>query len=193
MIQLRTTLSILLFFLVISGCTYDYTPKPRGFFRIGLPPKKYQAYDPAECPYSFDLPVYARVVPDNRRFAEPCWSDIEFPAFNAVINLSYKPLENNLNKYIEDSRTLVYKHTVKADAIDEKVVSHPDNHVYGLLYDIGGDAASSVQFYLTDSTHHFLRGALYFNVAPQHDSLAPVISFISDDIIRMITTLRWKQ
>src|SRR4051812_20378112 len=148
--------------LVLHSCHPDYTPKPRGYFRIDFPKKKYKLFDPAGCPFSFEIPDYCFPEPDLNRFAEPCWMNLEFKSLNGEINLSYKTVTNNLGKYTEDSHTLVYKHTVKADAIDETRIAYPPHHVYGLMYELGGEAASSIQFYVTDSTSHFIRGALYF-------------------------------
>ncbi len=105
--------------------------------------------------------------------------------------ISYKPVNNNLNKLVEDARTMVYKHTVKADAINESRFRTPYN-VSGVYYEIGGNAASSVQFFVTDSTQHYLRGALYFNAQPNKDSLAPVVAFLKDDVVQLINTLHWK-
>lgn len=93
---------------------------------------------------------------------------------------------------MEDSREFVYKHTVKADAIKETFYEDYDKHVYGILYDIKGDAASSVQFFITDSTKHFIRGALYFEVRPNKDSLNPVIDFIRQDVVHMFESIKWE-
>jgi len=159
--------------------------------RIDFPEKAYRIYD-SVCPYIFEYPLYGKIVPDAERIAEPCWINIEFPQFGGKIHISYKPVRNNVNEYIEDCRTLAYKHTIKADAIRETVFSNDTSGVYGLLYEIKGDAASSVQFYVTDSNRHFLRGSLYFNVRPDADSMAPVIDFFLEDIIHLIETCEWK-
>lgn len=173
------------------SCDESYTPRPKGYFRIELPEKKYSVYQSTDCPYSFDLPTYAQVINYQDSVAQPCWKYIRFPQFNAEIFLSYRKVENNIGKFIEDARTLAYKHTVKAESIDETYLETA-NGVHGMIYDIGGNAASSVQFYATDSTKHFIRGALYFNVAPQPDSLAPVIQFLREDIARMMSSLQLK-
>jgi gliding motility-associated lipoprotein GldD len=186
---IRITVIITLLSLVC--CKRHYTPKPAGYLRIDFPEKTYRLYD-STCPFAFEYPVYGKITNDTSRFAEPCWINIEFPQFGGKIHLSYKAVNKNLNTYIEDSRTLAYKHTVKADAISEILYSDDKRKVYGLLYDIKGDAASNVQFYLTDSTKHFLRGSLYFNVQPNADSLAPVIDFFRVDIVHFIETLKWK-
>lgn len=162
-----------------------------GYFRIELPEKKYQSYT-AECPFTFDYPVYARVKQSDLPNAEPCWLNVEFPRFKAKIHLSYKDVKGNINEIIEECRTMAYKHAVKADAIDEQIYVDSANSVFGMLYRIKGNAASSIQFYASDSIQHFLRGALYFEVRPNKDSLAPVVGFIEKDIIQLIESLRWK-
>lgn len=180
--------------LILVSCSSDYSPKPRGYFRIDLPEKKYQTYS-SDCPYTFDYPVYAQVQPDNKRDAKPCWLDVSYPDFNGRIHLSYQPInsEKQFNQLIEDARTFAFKHTVKAIAIDEAVISYPDRKVYGIYYSIEGNTASSVQFFLTDSTQNYLRGALYFNEQPRLDSIKPVLDFIKKDIDLMIKTFKWKK
>jgi gliding motility-associated lipoprotein GldD len=177
--------------LILFACSQNYTPKPPGYMRIDFPEKDYVSYD-TNCPYTFDIPVYAKPVYDLNYKSEPCWVNLSFPQFNSQIHLSYKSVNNNLAVYTEDSRTFVYKHAVKADAIEEQVYENPEKNVYGILYDIKGNAASSLQFILTDSTNHFLRGALYFNSRPNKDSLAPVVHFIRQDIVRIMESLEWK-
>jgi len=177
--------------LSISSCDPVPTPKPKGYFRIDLPEKKYHTHTDAVCPFEFDLPDYAVVANYHDSVAQPCWKYIRFPNFNGEVFLSYKKVNGDLSTFIEDSRNLAYKHTVKASAIDETIVQTPSG-VSGIIYDIGGNAASAVQFYATDSTNNFIRGALYFNTAPQPDSLAPVIQFLREDIIMMMTTLKFK-
>lgn len=164
------------------------TPKPTAYFRIDQPAKEYQHYSDS-CPFSFDYPTYAFLIKDS---LSSCWMDIYFPYNKATVYLTYKHLDNDLNIHMEESREFVYKHTVKADAISEVFYENKDNNVYGILYDIKGNAASSVQFFITDSTQHFLRGALYFDVPPNKDSLSPVITFIREDIIYLIESLNWK-
>ncbi len=177
--------------LLVLACQPSYTPKPRGFLRVDFPAREYVLFD-STCPYTFEYPSYGKIVPDTVGITEPCWINIEFPDFDGKIHISYKEVDQNLNEFIEDSRTLTYKHTIKADAIKETVYSNPERAVHGILYDIKGNAASSVQFYLTDSNTHFLRGSLYFNVPPDKDSLAPVISFFREDIIHLVESFAWK-
>ncbi len=181
---------LVLFSLFIS-CNHDYIPKPAGYFRIDFPEKKYQVYN-QDCPYLFEYPIYFTANKSDQTNAEPCWLNLSYPAFKAKIHLSYKDVSGNINPLFEECRTLVYKHDIKADAINETVYSDSVNKVFGTLYEIKGNAASSIQFYVTDSVKHFVRGALYFEVKPNKDSLAPVIGFIEQDITHLIETLRWK-
>lgn len=184
-------LAIAFSILVAPGCRKNYTPKPKSYFRIDFPEKKYVAYEPEGCPYRFDIPEYARVVPFKGAMVEPCWINIQFPGYKGTIHMSYKTLNNNLGSHVEDIRTLAYKHIVKADDIVEHSFSFPDRRVHGIIYDIKGNTASSLSFFATDSATHFLTGALYFNVLPNKDSLAPVIRFFTADIEHLIETLQW--
>ena len=179
----------LLLLLVIS-CTKTYTPKPYGYFRIDLPKKEY-AKITNELPYKFEIPSYAKLVDDKDVGAEKYWVNVQFPQFNATIHISYKALHGNIDQIIDDSHKMAYKHSVKADAIKETGLFMEEKRVFGLMYEIKGDAASSVQFTLTDSTNHFVRGALYFNNIPNKDSLAPVVKFIKDDVIRLMESFEW--
>ena len=118
---------------------------------------------------------------------------MEFPSFKGTIHLSYKSVDGNLNKYLEDSHYMMTKHISRAMGIRDSVIMNPEKKVYGLVYFLEGEGvASPLQFYLTDSTNHFLRGSLYFNVKTNNDSLAPVIDFITDDIRHLISTIEWK-
>lgn len=188
MLRYTALLSIL---LILAGCRDNAVPKPRGYFRIDLPPKQYLLYDTI-CPFTFEYPVYSRISYDIGDKPEPCWFNIEFPGFNAKIHISYRKVNNNLEPLIRESFDYAYSHTVKADAISELPWHNQASNVYGMLYDIKGNAASSVQFFVTDSTRHFMRGALYFMVQPEKDSLAPVIDFFRQDIVHLVETFKWK-
>lgn len=177
--------------ILASGCKENYTPKPRSYFRIDFPPKKYVEYHAFDCGYSFEIPDYAKIVPFSGYQTEPCWINIVFPGYKGTIHLTYKRIERNLSEYAEDIHILAYKHTIKADDIIEKPFSYPERNVSGMIYDIRGNTASSFSFYATDSSKHFLSGALYFSVRPNKDSLAPVIKFFSADIEHLIQTLNW--
>ena len=192
MIKLKPILlTTIIFILLFCSCRNNYTPKPYGFMRIDFPEKKYKR-STDKLPYSFEYPVYSVIKPDTSRIAEPFWINIEFPGYNGKIHISYKKVHGNLAEYTEDARKLAYKHTVKADAIDEKLINNKENKVYGILYDIKGNTASSVQFFLTDSTKDFLRGALYFRSHPNKDSMEIVINFFKKDVDHFIETFTWK-
>ncbi|WP_443657968.1 gliding motility lipoprotein GldD [Chitinophaga sedimenti] len=119
--------------------------------------------------------------------------NLEIPEFNSKIYLSYKTIggKNNLDQLVNDAFRLTYKHTYKAEYINERDIT-TENRVYGLYYDVGGNAASAKQFFVTDSTHHFLRGALYFYAPPNADSLAPVVQFLQADMEHLVGTLKWR-
>lgn len=190
---MKKTLFILfsLFLLLTISCKKEYVPKPRGYFRISFPEKAYIKIDSAALPYQFEIPVYSKLVADHERLAEPYWMNLKFPRNKAELHLSYKKVDNNLMKLTEDSRTLAYKHSIKADAINERIFVNPEKKVYGTIYLIEGNTASPLQFYLTDSTKNFLRGALYIREVPNIDSIRPVIEFLTPDIIHLIETTEW--
>lgn len=177
---------------MMTACGDPPVPKPRGYFRIDLPQREYRLLD-SIYPYTFEIPVYAKITGDPNAGEEPYWINIDFPAYKGRLHLSYKAVDNNLSTYTEDAHQLVMKHIPKASAIDEIRIDNEALKVHGLIYDIkGAGAASPYQFFATDSTRHFIRGALYFNVLPNNDSLAPVIEFLKGDIRHMLETLKWK-
>ncbi len=179
-------------FILISSCSDSYVPKPRGYYRIDLPEKSYQIFD-STFPYTFEYPVYADITADSSKMAEPYWINIRYKPFRATMHLSYKVIHGNLAKYLEDAHKLVNKHIPKANAITQREFVDRAHRIFGLVYNIrGADAASTYQFYVTDSVNKFVRGALYFNMVPNNDSLAPVIDFLTIDMEHMINTFRWK-
>lgn len=182
---------ILVLSVFLVSCDDNPTPKPRGYYRIALPSHEYILFDSPDCPFRFEIPETAQPLRDSNDLSEPCWWYITFPQLNANLYLTYKKMKGDLNAYTEDARTLVYKHTQKANAINEQLIINQKG-ASGILYEIGGEAASSIQFFMTDSTAHFLRGALYFNVVPNSDSLAPVVTYLKKDIEHLLGTLQWK-
>ena len=133
-------ISLFLLCALFISCDDNFVPKPRGFYRIDFPEKKYQAFN-KECPFTFQYPEYAQEEAYKRADSVNCWYNIIYPRLNAQLYMSYFGLTNNLEKHIEDSRALTYKHTVKADAINEKVFSNPQENVFGMYYQLKGDAA----------------------------------------------------
>ncbi len=183
----------LLGFYSLIACGSDYFPKPRAYFRIDLPEKNYRHLD-SIYPFSFDYPVYSSISQDKNSPHEKNWININFNDFKGSLHLSYKRVDGNLVKYMEDSRTMAFKHIPKASAIDNRLIINKKARVFGLIYEISGSgAASPYQFFVTDSLNHFLRGALYFNIVPNNDSLAPVIDFLKQDIEHLIKSFEWKE
>ncbi|MGQ8337692.1 gliding motility lipoprotein GldD [Sunxiuqinia sp. A32] len=187
---MKKIVPVLVIAFLIAACQKEYIPKPRGYFRIEFPEKKYQSIN-EKLPYQFNIPVYSTLVNDDEPGSEMYWRNIMIPSNNAEIHISYKKVDSNLSTYTEESRSLAYQHSIKADAIDEQVFVNPIDKVFGTIYFIDGNAASPIQFYLTDSVNHFLRGALYINEIPNIDSIRPVINFLRPDIIHLIETTRW--
>jgi gliding motility-associated lipoprotein GldD len=181
----------LVLILALSSCKQSFTPKPEGYLRIDYPEKTYHLYEDLEF-FEFEIPDYAVVEIDSGPRGHEGWINVAVPQLNGKIHLSYKPVGNDLTAYITDCRELVYKHTVKAQEIEETPFIHREQKRFGMVYDLKGDVASAVQFFITDSTDHFLRGSLYFNVRPNRDSLNPVIDFLREDIMHLIETTQWK-
>jgi gliding motility-associated lipoprotein GldD len=195
--------------LFLLSCNSDYNPKRRGYFRIDFPPHQYQTFDKPEYPYTFEYPVYASVVRDSSYFdtlpENPYWINVDFPRFNARIYISYKeightdragpgrekPTPNTFDKLRDDAYKMTFKHTVKASSIDDSIMMTP-NGISGVFFRVGGNAATANQFYVTDSVRNFLRGALYFDTAPNEDSLSRVNKFLQADMLHLINTFRWK-
>ena len=192
--QISSMFLLLVTCIFLNSCSDDEvsTPKPRAYFRLSFPVKKYVKYD-SDCPFTFDIPAYSKMEVDKNYNAEPCWLNLNFLTFNGTLHLSYKVVNDNINGFLQDTYTLASKHQIKASGIEEQPISKPKSKVYGLVYDIEGNAASSIQFFLTDSTKHFIRGALYFNAVPNTDSITPVVNYIRKDIFRMIETFEWKE
>lgn len=185
-------------FLILFGlsCNSVYTPKRRGYFKIDFPAHQYQTFDKPGYPYTFEYPVYANVIKDSSFFdtvpENPFWINIDFPRFNARIYVSYKDIgKNKFDKLRDDAFKMTFKHSVKASSIDQAVIQTA-NGVGGIFFHVGGNAATANQFFLTDTTRHFLRGALYFDTAPNEDSLGIVNDFLEKDMDHLINTFRWK-
>ena len=190
-------LSLIAALLLASACSTDYTPRPRGYFKIDLPQKQYRSFRQEGYPFSFEYPVYGVVVKDSLFFDQnpenPYWINIDFPQFSGRIHLSYKEIgRNKFDSLVNDAFTLSYKqHTYKASAIQPEQFVTP-NGSGGVYFTLKGNAATANQFFATDSVNHFLRGALYFNAPPNEDSLRPVNQFLRRDVEHLINTLRWK-
>ena len=195
-------LILVLLFLAACNGNHDYAPKPRGYYRIIFPEKAYQQFN-GPYPFTFIYPKYSVIEKDtvvalqkrDRRLINMKYLlNMQFPQFNGTLHLSYESITSKkvFDELTEDARTFAFKHTVKATSIDQAIIHNPDRKIYGIYYTIDGNAASSVQFYITDSVKNYLRGALYFNTTPKLDSIQPVLKFVKKDIDTMIKTFRWK-
>ncbi len=190
----RTTLLIPILLLYgLLSCTTDYVPKPKGFNRLVLPEPKFLQL-PDSFPYSFQYSVYSKILKDSSWMSERYWIDLFYPEMGANIQITYKPIDGRetlLQEYQDDSYRLTAKHQVKAYSIEEVNVKLPNGDV-AIVSELEGQVPSQFQFYVTDSTHHFLRGALYFRTATQNDSLAPVIEYMKQDMMHLLNTLSWR-
>lgn len=189
--NLRNACNIAVVAAILTSCGDAVVPRPRGYYRIELPEPQYEMFDSAAAPYSFEKPVYSVIQPDRDADSEPFWINIFYPRFNCKIHVTYRDIRHNAVDALEDSRKLAYKHTIKADAIGESFYENADNQVYGTLYRIKGNAATPLQFELTDSLSNLFRGSLYFYCKPNKDSLAPVVALIEDDIVHLMETFKW--
>lgn len=185
---------LLIWSVLLFACSEsEVQPKPYAYHRIDLPERGYQRFDSTLCPYTFDFPR-ATVLEAVTNAENPCWMNIRYPALNATIYLSYKAIgpDASLNAMIAETQRLTYKHVVKASSIEEKLIHRPKDRQFGILYEVGGAAASATQFYITDSTNHFLRGSMYFYSKPEPDSLAMVIDYVLDDVRHLVESFSWK-
>lgn len=176
--------------LAACGGNEDYTPKPHAYMRIDMPSHEYTLFDTAY-PYRFEYSKHAVITPKHE---EPYWINLDYPDYNATLHFSYKPVTSLkvLGQYVEDSRKFAFKHIPKADDIRQSLVQDDSTKVYGQIYEIEGvGVASTCQFFLTDSLHHFVRASLYFNAPANNDSLAPLISYIKQDVAHLIKTFSW--
>lgn len=187
----------LFFFWAISSCRPKVTsPKPLGYYKIELPTKHaYQNFDSTGFPFAFRYPVYAHITQDSNLAKEenaPYWIDVNFPDLNAKIYLSYKEITatESLEKLINESYKLSFSHDVRADYIKAPAFQ-TQNGLQGVYYQVGGNAASNYQFFVTDENANFVRGSLYFNVTPNEDSLRPAIRFLKQDLDTLIQSFRF--
>lgn len=203
-ISMKKLVGLLPVLLLMAACNgnHDYSPKPRGYFRIIFPEKAYQQYN-SQYPFTFVYPKYAVIEKDtnvaperkDKKLANMKYLlNMQFPQFNGTLHLSYESITSKkvFDQLTEDARKFAFNHAVKATAIDQAIIHNPERKVYGVYYSIDGNAASSIQFFITDSVKNYMRGALYFNSTPRLDSIQPVLKFVKKDIDTMIKTFKWK-
>jgi gliding motility-associated lipoprotein GldD len=183
---------IILATITLASCTNDPIPKPRGYFRIDHPEKGYEEYQ-SNCDFRFERPKYSYIEKSrSAKGDDSCWFNLVVPSIHAKIHFTYLPVRNNLADYMDDAYNFAYQHNIKASGIKRTMIHNDSANVHGIVYDLKGNVASPLQFYVTDSTDHFLRGALYFSRVPNADSLSPSLDFIREDMIHLMNTTRWE-
>lgn len=179
-------------FLFLISCSTEYYPKPKGYNRIDIPKHAYQELN-QELPYRFEYSAHSIVEPDTFNLQEKTWINLNYEALGARVHFTYKPIlkqEEKLRDYLTDALSLTSKHQIKAYGIDESVLRTPQGYT-GLVAELTGEVPTQFQFFVTDSTSNFLRGALYFDTAVKNDSLAPIIEYIKVDMMHLINTLEF--
>ncbi|MCY2686262.1 gliding motility lipoprotein GldD [Salinimicrobium sp. TH3] len=183
-----------LIFLIFLGslfsCGDEVQPKPNAYLSLDYPDAEYSTYLDENCPYSFEKNSIATVAPS--RAGNECWVNIEYRDLKGTIFITYQPVRNNLDSLLTDAQKLPLQHTIKADAIEGSVYTNDFHNTYGMFYQVEGNAASQAQFYLTDSTRHFLTGSVYFEVQPNFDSILPAAAYLKEDIKHLMETVEWK-
>jgi gliding motility-associated lipoprotein GldD len=171
---------------LFSSCKDDVLPKPSSYLRLDYPVTTYANFE-NECPFTFEMNSEAVIKGEK-----DCGFTITYPKMKATIYLTYKPVNNNINTLLRDAQKLTYEHVIKADDILEQPYMNPSKKVYGMFYQVDGNAATNSQFYATDSTKHFVTGSVYFYAKPNFDSIMPAASYVKNDMQRLLETLKWK-
>lgn len=178
--------------LGVVSCKKEYQPKPLGYNRLVLPEPQYQAL-PDTLPYQFEYSKYARLLEDTSFISEQHWIEVYYPELKANIHITYKRIDklDDLKEYFNDAFVLTAKHQIKAHAIDEIIMTTPSGKT-ATIAELDGEVPSQFQFTMTDSTRHFMRGAVYFFTKVSNDSLAPAIDYVKKDAMHLINTVEWK-
>ena len=170
------------------SCKNEARPKPKAFLALEYPAAEYERIN-INCPYSFEKNSIADISPSRNRI--PCWIQLDYDQMNGSIFITYQPVKNNLDSLLTDAQKLPLQHTIKADVIEGDVYTNEFNKTYGMFYEVDGNAASQAQFYLTDSTDHFLTGSVYFESLPNFDSIVPAAEYLKKDIRHLMESLKW--
>jgi gliding motility-associated lipoprotein GldD len=187
---------ISVFVLFAFACNSPFIPKKKGYEKMTFPTHSYQTFKEEGYPYTFEYPVYAQIEHKVNYFGDNAqtkgWINIIIPSYNATVFVSYKPmLPHQLDTLVRDAYTFANNHNSKASAIEDSVFTTKEG-IHGVFFHIGGDVATNYQFFLTDSLHHFFRGALYFDTTPNEDSLAPANAFLFKDLTHLVNTFKWQ-
>ena len=176
----------IIFTLIFLSCKEDTLPKPKAYLSLEYPKKSYQEL-PLKRPFSFEVSKNASIVDEQNN-----WLKIKYPALKASIDITYRPIEDNIQELLDESQKLVFKHTVKAEEIFIEDIVIKEKRIFASIHEITGNAASHLQFHVTDSTDNFIKGSLYFYAKPNYDSILPAVSYIKEDILQLIETLEWE-
>ncbi len=177
---------IIMLSMIFITCEEDNIPKPKAQLRLEYQKPEYSEIN-SNCPYTFQISNQAKASINNK-----CWVNIEYPNLKASVNITYRTIDNNLKELFIESEKLTFNHAIKADEISSTPFNNSVNKTYGAIYEVTGNAASPVQFHLTDSTKHFITGALYFEVQPNYDSILPAINYIEKDLKHLMESFEWK-
>jgi len=186
--------AFLLIVLITLSCGEDPIPKPKAYLRLDYPTPEYKRSD-TDLPFSFDQNTISQIK-DGAKYNADDGSlglNIDYPDLKGTIYLTYKPINDNLIDLLRDAQNMTQKHTIKADEIEGSFFENPERRVFGMFYEVGGNAASQSQFYATDSTSHFLRGSLYFYAKPNYDSIYPAAVYLKNDIQHIMESLKWTE
>src|SRR3569832_1710030 len=125
LLQKISVFFLIAFSFTLCSCNSDddevISPKPRTYFRLTFPKKEYRTYT-GDCPFSCEIPVYSKMITDVDPHAEPCWLNLDFPYFHGRLHLSYKPVNGNINGYLEQTYSMAAKHQIKASGIEEQLI-----------------------------------------------------------------------
>lgn len=178
--------ALLMVLFSVFSCKKEVLPKPASYLRLDYPEANYANFE-SKCPFTFEMNSDAIIKGEK-----DCGFTITYPKMKATIYLTYKPVNNDINKLLHDAQKLTYEHVIKADDILEQPFLNPTKKVYGMFYQVDGNAATNSQFYVTDSVKHFVTGSVYFYAKPNFDSIMPAASFVRNDMQRLMETLKWK-
>ena len=176
----------ILILTIFISCKDEAVPKPASHLRLDYPIAEY-AYFENKCPYVFEMNANAII-----KEKAPCQFTIDYPKMKATIFLSYKTVNGDINLLLRDAQKLTFEHVIKADDIIEQPYINSDRKVYGMFYQVQGNAATNAQFYVTDSLKHFVTGSVYFYTKPNFDSIMPATSYIKNDMKAIMETIKWK-
>ena len=184
-------MGIIVFLLMLFlGCQKTTNPKPKAMLGLTFPVQYYDTLT-TSCPYQFEKNKIATSIPVKK--SGQCWVNINYPELKATIYISYYPVNDNLNALLRDAQNITKEHMVKADAIKPEVYTNAEKRIFAEINNVSGDAASTTQFFATDSTSHFISGSVYFRAKPNYDSILPAATYLYKDVVHLIETLEWKK